>query len=358
LRQVVVHVLQGYILRRVIKLENLKEGSFKGLKVFAVIGFFDGVHRGHQEIIKKCVNRARLAGGISIVFTFNNQPKNIIHKKLFKKLITSSADKLELIKRLGVDHIIIANFDEPFSGYEPEIFCSQILVEKLNIEEIFIGQGFRFGKDAKGNVNFLRSYFKDTGVKINEEPIFAVDKMPVSSTLIRKYYGCGDIESIKLLLGRYPALKGKVVKGDGRGRTLGFPTSNIDVFEKYVTPMDGVYAGFVKIFADSAGKREKTTDAVDTGKKYPAVINIGDNPTFAVAHKWIESHLIDFEADIYNRKIEITFLKRLRDEKKFAGKEDLIRQIAADIDSARDFFKANDISGADLNCNRQTVVIN
>ncbi|HEX7560710.1 MAG TPA: bifunctional riboflavin kinase/FAD synthetase [Candidatus Humimicrobiaceae bacterium] len=345
-------------MRRVIKLGNLKEGSFKGLKVCAVIGFFDGVHRGHQEIIKKCVDRARQAGGISIVFTFNKQPKNIIHKKLFKKLITSSAEKLELIKRLGVDYIVIANFDELFSGYEPEIFCSRILVEKLNIKEIFIGQGFRFGKDAKGNVDFLKSYFKDTDVKVNEEPIFAVDKMPVSSTLIRNYYGCGDIGMIEMLLGRHPSLKGKVVHGDGRGRTLGFPTSNIDVFEKYVTPMDGVYAGSVKIFADSAGKREKTADAVDTEKKYPAVINIGDNPTFTAAHKWIESYLLDFDADIYGRKIEITFLKRLRDEKKFAGKEDLIAQIAADIDSTRNYFKVHDISGADLNCNRQTVVIN
>jgi FAD synthase len=122
--------------------------------------------------------------------------------------------------------------------------------------------------------------------------------------------------------------------------------------------MDGVYAGMVKIFSDSSSKREKTADLVDTEKMYPAVINIGDNPTFAAAHKWIESHLIDFKADIYNMKIEITFLKRLRDEKKFAGKGDLIRQITADIDSARNFFKGYDIFGADLNCNRQTVVIN
>jgi riboflavin kinase/FMN adenylyltransferase len=345
-------------LRRIIKLGNLKEGSFNGLRVFAVIGFFDGVHRGHQEIIRKCVSRAHQAGGVSVVFTFNKQPKNIIHKKLFKKLITASAEKLELIKRLGVDNIIIANFDGLFSSYEPEVFCSQILVEKLNIEEIFIGKGFRFGKNAKGNVDFLKSYFKGTGVKVNEEPIFTIDKMPVSSTLIRQYYSLGDIDRIKLLLGRYPALKGMVVKGDGRGKTLGFPTSNIDVFEKYVVPMDGVYIGSVRIFADRTNKKEKTAVVFDKEKKYPALINIGNNPTFAAAHKWIESHLLDFDADIYNRKIEITFLRRLRDEKKFAGKEDLIRQIAADIDSARNFFQVHAISGADLNCNRQTVVIN
>lgn len=325
-------------MRRIIKLENLEAGSFDGLRVFAVIGFFDGVHRGHQEIIKRCAIRARQEGGVSVVFTFNKPPKNIIHKKLYKKLITSSAEKLSLIKRLGVDNIIVAKFDGHFSSYEPEAFCSRILVEKLNIEEIFIGKGFKFGKDAKGNVEFLKSYFKDKGVKVNEEPIFTVDKMPVSSTLIRHYYACGDIERIKLLLGRYPALKGKVVKGDGRGKILGFPTSNIDVFEKYVTPMDGVYIGSVRIFAESVSKRKKTAVVLDAEKQYPAVINIGDNPTFAAAHKWIESHLIDFDADIYDREIEITFLKRLRDEKKFAGKEDLIRQIKADIDSAREFF--------------------
>ena len=325
-------------MRKIIKLENLKEGGFKGLRVFAVIGFFDGVHMGHREIIKKCVNRARQAGGVCVAFTFSEQPKNIVHKKLYKKLITENAEKLELIKGLGVDNIIIAKFDELFSSYEPEIFCRQILLEKLNIEEIFIGKGFRFGKDAKGNVDFLKNYFKDIGVKINEVPIFTVDKMPVSSTMIRQYYGYGDIDRIKLLLGRYPTLKGKVVKGDGRGKTLGFPTSNIDVFEKYVTPKDGVYIGFVRILAGSKGEREKIADVFDAEKKYPAVINIGDNPTFAAAHKWIESHLIDFDADIYNRNIEITFLKRLRDEKKFVGKDELVGQIKVDIKSARNFF--------------------
>jgi riboflavin kinase/FMN adenylyltransferase len=152
--------------------------------------------------------------------------------------------------------------------------------------------GFRFGKDAKGNVDFLKRYFKGMDVKINEEPIFNVDKMPVSSTLIRHYYGLGDIDKIKLLLGRYPAIKGKVAKGDGRGKTLGFPTSNIDVFEKYVTPMDGVYAGSVRIFAESVSKKEKASAVLDIEKKYPAVINIGDNPTFTAAHKWIESHCL------------------------------------------------------------------
>ena len=285
--------------------------------------------------------------------------KILFIKNCIKNSSPQAAEKLELIKRLGVDNIIIANFDELFSSYEPETFCSRILVEKLNIEEIFIGKGFRFGKDAKGNVDFLKSYFKDTGVKVNEEPIFTVDKMPVSSTLIRQYYGYGDIDRIKLLLGRYPTLKGKVVKGDGRGKTLGFPTSNIDVFEKYVTPMDGVYIGSVRIFADSVSKREKTADVFDAEKKYPAVINIGDNPTFAAAHKWIESHLIDFDADIYNRKIEITFLKRLRDEKKFAGKDDLVWSDSGRYRFSKEFFlKFTTISGADLNCNRQTVVIN
>ena len=345
-------------MRRVIKLGNVKEGCFDGLRVFAVIGFFDGVHRGHQEIIKKCVSRAHQADGVSVVFTFNKQPKNFVHKKLYKKLITASAEKLELIKVLGIDNIIIAKFDGPFSEYEPETFCRRILVEKLNIEEIFIGQGFRFGKGAKGNVDFLKSYFKDTEVKVNEVPLFTVDKMPVSSTLIRQYYECGDIGMIKLLLGRYPTLKGIVEKGEGRGKKLGFPTSNIDVFEKFVTPMDGVYIGSVRIFKDSVSKKDKTTDTFVTEKKYPAVINIGNNPTFAAAHKWIESHLIDFDAELYGRKIEITFLKRLRDEKKFAGKDDLIRQITADINSARKYFVVHAISGADLNCNRQTVVIN
>jgi riboflavin kinase/FMN adenylyltransferase len=276
-------------LKNIIKLEKIKRGFFANNKIFAVIGFFDGVHMGHQDIIRRCRAEAKKNNGKSIVFTFDNPPKNIVHGRLYKKLITSCADKLALINNIGVDYIIIAKFNRSFSELEPENFCRDILIEKLNVSEIFIGIGFRFGKDALGDTTFLKEFFKPYGIKVHEVPIFKIGDRQVSSTSIREFYKHGDIENIRLFLGRYPSIKGIVIRGDSRGRIMGFPTANIDVFEKYVTPLDGVYIGLVNIIKS---RLDGSTINSDNGKKafslrMPAVINIGDNPTFEGQRKWV-----------------------------------------------------------------------
>ncbi len=328
-------------MKNIIRLEKVNKGFFKGQAVFAVLGFFDGVHKGHQDIIKQCIGKAAQNNGTSVVFTFDKPPKNIIHGKLYKKLITPYADKLKLIKKLGADYIVVAKFDRFFSGLEPGDFCREILIEKLNVSEIFIGKGFKFGKDASGGTGFLAECLGPCGVRINEVPILEIDGSPVSSTLIREFYNAGDIEKIKLFLGRDPSLKGKVIKGDSRGRLLGFPTANIDVFEKYVTPSDGVYAGFVNLQAQvvSAGDICADKKKKELIRMMPAVINIGDNPTFYGKRKWVESHILDFTGDIYDFNIEVIFLKKLRDEKKFVSRDDLIGQVKKDISIAGDYFK-------------------
>jgi riboflavin kinase / FMN adenylyltransferase len=317
----------GTLKGRVLKLENISDGFFCKAKVFAVIGFFDGVHLGHAKIIKECMEKAAANGGVSAVFTFDAPPVNIIKGRLDKKLITSFADKIRLLRQTGLDYVIVARFDREFAELNPEEFCREILVKKLNVKEIFIGESFRFGRNSSGDIDFLKRYFNGSGVNINEIKILKMDGTPVSSTVIRGYYNRGDIDSIAKLLGRKPFIKGVVIHGDKRGRLLGFPTANIDVFEKYVTPEDGVYAGYVNM----SGSKECT--------RFPSVINIGNNPTFMGKRKWVEVHIIDFCRDIYNRKIEVTFVKRLRDEMTFSGKDDLVGQIKCDIEHAKKLFE-------------------
>ncbi|MBM3705624.1 MAG: bifunctional riboflavin kinase/FAD synthetase [Actinobacteria bacterium] len=323
-----------------IKLEKLDESVLKNRKVCAVIGFFDGVHLGHKKIITRCTERAEQKKGVSVAFTFDKPPVNIIKGRLDKKLITSYSDKIKLLALTGVDYIVVARFDSGFANLEPEKFCSEILEKKLHIKELFIGEGFRFGKDSAGDIDFLRNYFSRDDVKINEVDIFRIDEIPVSSTEIRKFYSRGDIENVTRFLGRIPSIKGTVVSGDRRGRLVGFPTANIDVFEKYVTPADGVYAGYVHIFYSRRDSQSGDTDkATDEAHRLPAVINIGNNPTFSGKRKWVESHIIEFNENIYGKKIEVFFVAKLRNEITFTGKSELVEQVRADIERAKNYFK-------------------
>jgi len=327
-------------LSKLIRLEKLKANEFAGLDVSAVIGFFDGVHVGHLTIIKACVAKAEEIGGVSLVFTFDNPPVNILKGRLDKKLITSYRDKINLIKKIGVDYIVVAGFNHRFANLEPFEFCKDILAGKLNARELFIGKGFKFGKNSKGDTGFLKRFFEPVNVNINEVDIYKIDNTAVSSTAIRKLYSEGDIDNIARFLGRQPSIRGKVIKGDKRGRLIGFPTANIDVFENYITLKDGVYTGYVNICsrhgsivenADAAAKRRL--------KKLPSVINIGNNPTFEGSRKWIETYIIDFNGDIYGKMIEVVFLQRQRDEIAFKSKNGLVKQISSDVENARKYFK-------------------
>lgn len=311
---------------QILDLENLKKGIFRDQKTVVIIGFFDGVHVGHRKIISLCVKRAREIGGTSLVFTFDRPPLNIIKRGLYKKLITSLQDKLKLIEDMGVDYIIVAKFEEDFSKLSPEKFCQEILLEKLSPREIFVGEGFRFGKDAKGDNNFLKNFLQSYGVRVNTIPLYKVNGIPVSSTVIREYFLKGDIEKVKELLGRFPQLSGTVVRASGRGKKLGFPTANIDVCDRFVIPKDGVYAGVVGI----SGQKEKL----------PSLINVGDNPTFKESKKWVEVYILNFDQDIYGKEINIYFLRKLRDEMVFEDENKLAEQIKIDLENAKKYFES------------------
>ncbi|MGM0364981.1 MAG: bifunctional riboflavin kinase/FAD synthetase [Actinomycetota bacterium] len=309
---------------QIIKLSQLDKSYLAGRDIIVVIGFFDGLHKGHQKIIGLCVNRAKKIGGSSLVFTFDRPPLNVIKGTIHKKLITSFEQKLSLIEKLGVDYIVTQSFSREFSMLGPKDFCKKILMKKFHLKEIFVGEGFRFGYGGKGDGIFLKQFLGKYGIKVNIIPLYRENGIIISSTNIRKYYRKGAIDKVSKLLGRKPCISGAVVKGVGRGKKLGFPTANIDVSDKYVTPQDGVYLGQVKV-----GNEDKLL---------PCLVNIGDNPTFEDNKKWIEVFIIDFNKNIYGVKIKVCFLKELRKEIRFNSSQELVDQMQKDLKAGRDFF--------------------
>ena len=312
---------------RKLKLNNISKDQFSGLDPVMVIGFFDGVHKGHQKIINMCKDSSDKKGAASIILTFDRPPLNVVKSRTYKKLIFPFKEKLKILEDTGVDFIITAEISPEFLKLSPECFCKDILLGIFGVKELFIGEGFRFGYRASGDVGLLKSCLEPSGVKVNEVRLLGSDVAEaISSTTIRDYYAEGNISKIRNLLGRDPYINGVVVKGAGRGKGLGFPTANLDVCDTLVVPRDGVYFGTVSIMEDD-------------GSLLPAIINIGDNPTFGISKKWIEAYIIDFDKRIYDKEIKIKFLDRHRDEVKFNSSDELIDQIRKDVRQARNFFK-------------------
>ena len=310
-----------------LKLNDIEKNQFRGLDPVMVIGFFDGVHKGHQKIINMCKDSSDKKGRASIILTFDRPPLNVVKSRTYKKLILPFKEKLKILEDIGVDFIVTAEISPEFLSLSPKDFCKDILLGIFGVKELFIGEGFRFGYRASGDVGLLKSCLGSAGVRVNEVKLLGSDEDEViSSTTIRDYYKEGNILKIRELLGRDPYINGMVVKGAGRGEDIGFPTANLDVCDTLVIPGDGVYFGTVSIMEDD-------------GSLLPAIINIGDNPTFGISKKWIEAYMIDFDKRIYDKEIKIKFLDRHRDEVKFNSSDELIDQIRKDVRQARKFFK-------------------
>ncbi|MDD3520138.1 MAG: bifunctional riboflavin kinase/FAD synthetase [Actinomycetota bacterium] len=316
---------------KIIRLNEIKNNYYKE-KNIVVIGFFDGVHKGHENIIKKCVEKAMLSGKRSIALTFDRPPKNIITGRKEKKLIISFKEKIKIISSLGIKQIVSVSFDKYFANLTPRQFCEDIIINKLNAAEVFVGENFKFGKDASGDTDFLNEYFLNSVVKINIINLLKIKGQIVSSTEIRRFYEKGDIDNIKLFMGRYPSISGKVVRGFNRGSRIGFPTANIELDENYMIPKKGVY--FAKI------------NIQGYNTIFPSVVNIGNNPTFGIRKILLEAHIIEFKEEIYNRLINVELIKFHRQELKFQDESKLIKQINSDIKEGIEFFKVknyNDI---------------
>lgn len=282
------------------------------------LGNFDGLHLGHQELIKTIIRRAEETGGLSMVVTFRPHPLKILAPEKCPPLISIYEEKILLLEKLGIDVLVKIPFTVDFSAMEPRDFVKDVLCDLLGAREIFVGYNYRFGKGRKGNILMLRDLGKEFGFSVREVEQVSLDGEVISSTRIRQLLKNGEVEHAAKLLGRPYAICGIVVKGDGRGRGLGFPTANI-ASKHAIIPGSGVYAA--RLFVRD--------------RHYDGVVNIGMRPTFDAKSLAVEVHIFDFDEDIYGEEITVYFIRKIREEKKFRNAEALIGQIQADIAIAK-----------------------
>jgi riboflavin kinase / FMN adenylyltransferase len=288
------------------------------------LGYFDGVHRGHQRVISAAVEKAKQLKACSAVMTFDPHPSVVLgHKHKHIHYITPLEDKKEIIEELGVDYLFIVRFTSEFASLIPQDFVDQYIIG-LNALHVVAGFDYSYGRLGKGTMETLPFHSRDmfTSTTISK---LTDDDLKVSSTFIRECLKEGDVKKARQLLGRPFKMKGTVIHGDKRGRKIGFPTANIELAYDYLTPKVGVYAVRMKIH----------------DKWFDGVCNIGYKPTFKNPDDYslsIEVHIFDFHASIYGEEVYIEWYERIRDEQKFSGIEELISQIQKDKDKAIHYF--------------------
>jgi riboflavin kinase/FMN adenylyltransferase len=287
----------------------------------AAVGNFDGVHRGHQKILARVIERARERREQAVVATFDPHPSRILRQDSAPPLICTLAQRLELFEAAGLDAALIIPFTMDFARLSPEDFARQILAETLHASAVFVGENFRFGHRQEGDPARLTELGKQLGFTVGLVPAVRLRGQMVSSTLVRRAIAEGQVKLGGRMLGRPFALTGEIQRGTGQGRKLVVPTLNL-AWEQELVPGRGVYA----------------TEAVVGGKLYRAATNVGLRPTFHGHVLTVESHLLDFSENLAGGPMEIRFWRRLRDEKRFASPADLRNQVLLDIAHARHFF--------------------
>lgn len=294
-----------------------------GDRSVVTIGAYDGLHRGHRAVIGQVVDHARKRGCRSAVVTFDRHPASVVRPESAPRLLTTLDRRLELFEQTGIDAVIVLSFDSAAATEEPEDFVRRVFIEALGVCAVVVGEDFHFGRDRRGNVALLT----EVG-RLNDFVVLPIELQRaegdgvISSTAIRKAIGIGDIGLAATMLGRPVEVIGEVIGGDQRGRTIGFPTANIDVGEGHIVPADGVYAA-VCVRSD--------------GSEHACAVNIGRRPTFyAVADRsLVEAHLLDFDGDLYGERLSLRLVRRLRDERRFDGLDALVAQLGDDIAETR-----------------------
>ena len=282
------------------------------------LGSFDGVHHGHQQILRRLAEVARSINGQAIVLTFYPHPATVLAPEHVPKLITDWRARMELIAAFDVGAIIMQHFTRPFSQITAEDFVRHLLVEGLGVRAVVVGHRVSFGHNRSGHATTLRQLGTQYGFSVEVIGPVEVEGHLVSSSAVRRAISHGELQRAKLLLGRTPSVAGRVAHGHHRGKALGFPTANLRI-GRLVLPPDGVYAVRVRV----------------RGEWRPGIANLGFNPTFHQHERSLEAHIFDFDAEIYGDRIEIAFVQRLRGEQEFSTPQALARQIARDIEAAQ-----------------------
>ncbi len=289
--------------------------GFDGSSV--TLGNFDGIHVGHQALIKNAVDDAQRLGLRSAVLTFEPHPLRVLAPERAPKMLLTHKDKMQLLQFLGVDRVVIQQFDLSFAAIGAEEFVRKYLVERLRAKKVWVGKDLRFGKGRAGDIDKLRAWGAQLGFDVGiVEPVMVCGER-VSSSRIRELLGVGQVARVQPMLARYYFVSGKVVSGHRRGRELGFPTANI-ASRAEIVPCDGIYATLFHLGENIL----------------PSVTSIGSNPTFGAGPRTIESYILNFDREIYGESVKLSFLARLRGEKNFASVELLIEQIRQDVAEA------------------------
>ena len=284
------------------------------------LGNFDGVHLGHQAVLRRAVEEGRRRGAKVVAATFDPHPRVVLAPGSEPRLLTTLEMRREELLGYGVDEVWAIRFDETLSRKTPEEFVRDVLVGEIGASAVVVGENFRFGHRAAGDFRELERLMRGFSGEAYAVRVRSEDgEAPISSTRIRRLVGEGEVAEAAKLLGRPYVLRGEVVMGDKRGRTIGFPTANVLADPALVVPARGVYAGFVRVGKDT----------------YAACTNIGVAPTFERRESRVEAYLLGFEGDLYGREVDVSFLQRIREEKRFSGVEELKTQILRDVEAAR-----------------------
>lgn len=290
--------------------------------VVATIGNYDGLHLGHREILRRVTRDARRRGVPSLLISFEPHPLEIVAPERKPKLLQTRRQKLEQFEAAGLDRILLLRFDERVAALSGRAFFQDLLLPRLGFSALHVGENFRFGHDRQGDLALLCQVGAEHGFEVHGVPPVRIGDEPVSSSAIRAAIELGDVERARRMLGRPYPVTGEVVRGEGRGRSLQCPTANVEV-ENELVPGRGVYV----------------TETLALASRFPSVTNVGVRPTFGSSKLTVETHLLDFDDELYHERVEVLFLARLRDEMRFAGASELADQLARDRAAAEAFFQ-------------------
>lgn len=301
---------------------HIEHRSISIPKPILTLGNFDGIHLGHQALLQSAVREAKAEGGRSVVLTFEPHPLKILAPERAPRMILTRKDKLGLLKSFGLDAAIIQTFNREFARVEAEDFVRRYLIDRLKVHKVWVGRDLRFGKGRKGRVEDLVRWGAEAGFGVGIVDPIESEGVRISSSRIRSMIERGEMDGVRRFLGRYHFISGQVVRGHQRGRHLGFPTANI-VTRTEVVPLDGIYATLVQL----------------AERHWPSVTNIGKNPTFGAGPRTIETHIFDFEGELYGRAVRLFFVRRIREEQKFPSAELLVEQMRKDVLSAQNILR-------------------
>ncbi len=299
------------------------------------IGVFDGVHRGHAELIARAVKAGRARGVPTVLMTFDPHPMEVVYPGSHPAQLTTLTRRAELVEELGIDVFLVMPFTTDFMKLTPERYIHELLVEHLHVVEVVVGENFTFGRRAAGNVAELRRAGRRFGFAVETVSLVSEDcgdaeTVTFSSTYIRSCVDAGDVVAAAEALGRPHRVEGVVVRGDGRGRSLGFPTANVAPPMHSAIPADGVYAAWFTVLGHGPA-----TGSIVPGQRYQAAVSVGTNPTFSGRSRTVEAFVIDHTGDLYGQHVAVDFVVRLRSQERFGSVDDLIAAIADDTRRAR-----------------------